>query len=67
MFKQLTRVGFKEIKDLYLRIAALRNLFIEFKHEVRSATRLAIERTQESLNFIKDFKRARLNAGVWME
>jgi len=28
--------------DLYLRIVAPRNLFIEFIHEVRSATRLAL-------------------------
>jgi len=27
---------FKQIKDLYLRIVAPRNLFIEFIHEVRS-------------------------------
>jgi len=30
---------FKQIKDLHLRIVAPRNLFIEFIHEVRSATR----------------------------
>ena len=47
MLKQLTRVGFKEIKDLYMRIVAPRNLFIEFMHEVRSATRLPTERTQK--------------------
>jgi len=33
---------FKQIKDLYLRIVAPRNLFIEFIHEVRSATRLPL-------------------------
>jgi len=38
---------FKQIKDVYLRIVASRNLFIEFIHEVRSATRLPIERTQK--------------------
>jgi len=40
---------FKQIKNLYLRIVAPRNLFIEFIHEVRSATRLPIERTRKSL------------------
>jgi len=29
---------FKQIKDLYMRIVAPRNLFIEFIHEVRRAT-----------------------------
>jgi len=43
MFKQLTRVGIQT--HLYLRIVAPRNLFIEFIHKVRSATRLPIERT----------------------
>jgi len=38
---------FKQIKDLYLRIVAPRNFFIEFMHEVRSATRLPIEITWE--------------------
>jgi len=38
---------FKQIKDLYVRIVAPRNLFIKFIHEVRSATRFPIERTQE--------------------
>jgi len=38
---------FKQIKDLYLRIVAPRNLFIEFIHEVRSATRLPFDRTWE--------------------
>jgi len=36
---------FKQIKDLYLRIVAPCNLFIEFIHEVRSSTRLPIGRT----------------------
>jgi len=45
---------FKQIKDLYLRIAAPRNLFIEFMHEVRSATGLPTERTWFKL--IKDLK-----------
>jgi len=40
-------VEFKQIKDLYLRIAAPRNLFIEVMHVVRSATRLPIEKTQK--------------------
>jgi len=40
---------FKQIKDLYPRIVAPRNLFIEFIHEVQSATRLAIDRTRKSL------------------
>jgi len=40
---------FKQIKDLYLRIVAPRNLFIKFIHEVQSATQLLIERTQKSL------------------
>ena len=38
---------FKQIKYLYLRIVAPRNLFIKFIHEMRSATRLPIERTWE--------------------
>jgi len=36
---------FKQIKDLYMRIVATPKLFIEFMHELRSATRLPIERT----------------------
>jgi len=32
-----------------MRIVAPRNLFIEYMHEVRSATRLPIERTRKSL------------------
>jgi len=39
---------FKQIKDLYLRIVAPRDLFIEFIHEVRNATRLPIETTRKS-------------------
>jgi len=35
---------FKQIKDLYPRIVAPCNLFIEFIHEMRSATRLPIEK-----------------------
>jgi len=54
---------FKQIKALFMRIVAPRNLVIQFMHEVRSATRLPIERTQK-LKFINDFKRARLNTGV---
>jgi len=37
----------KQIKYLYLRISAPRNLFVELMHEVRIATRLPIERTQK--------------------
>jgi len=40
MSEQLVRVGIETNKDHYLRIVAPRNLFIEFIHEVRSATRL---------------------------
>jgi len=47
MFKQLV-YKFKQIKDLYLRTVAPRNLYIEFVHELRSATRLPIERTWEA-------------------
>jgi len=39
----------KQIKDLYLRIVATYNLFIEFIDEVRSATRLPIESTRKSV------------------
>jgi len=39
----------KQIKHLYLRNVAPHNLFIAFIHEVRSATRLPIGRTQKSL------------------
>jgi len=54
-----------QTKDLYLRIVAPRNLFVEFMHEVRSATRLPIERTWKVFKkFIKDLKGARLNGGV---
>jgi len=49
MSKQLVRVGIKQIEDLYLRIVAPRNVFVEFMHEVRSTTRLPIERTRKSL------------------
>jgi len=47
MSKLLARVEFKQIKDLYMKIVAHRNVFIEFIHKVRSATRLLIERTQK--------------------
>jgi len=47
MSKQLVRVGIQTIKDLYLRTVAHCNLFVEFVHEVRSATRLPIERTRK--------------------
>jgi len=47
----------KQNKDLYLSIVAPRNLFIEFIHEVRSATRLPIERTREVLAVCWRFKR----------
>jgi len=46
----------KQNKDLYLSIVAPRNLFIEFIHEVRSATRLPIERTREVLAVCWRFK-----------
>jgi len=56
---------FKHIKDLYTRIVAPRNLFVEFTHEVRSATGLLIERTQKVFKkFIKVLKGAKLNRGV---
>jgi len=58
---------FKQIKDLYLRIVVPRNLFIEFIQEVRSATRLPIERTWKVLQFVKDLEGARLNGGVQVE
>jgi len=38
---------FKQIKDLYMTIAAPRKLFTEFIREVRNNTRLPIERTQK--------------------
>ena len=44
--------GSKQIKDLYLGIAEPRNLFIEFIHEVRSATGLPIERKGKSVRKI---------------
>jgi len=47
-----------------MRIVAPRNLFIEFIHEVRGANRSPLKERRKSLKFIKDFKRARLNAGV---
>jgi len=47
MSEQQVRVGIQT--NLYLRIVAPRNLFIEFIREVRSATRLPIERTWKSL------------------
>ena len=40
---------FKQIEDLYLRFVSSCNLFIEFIHEVRNATRLPNERTRKSL------------------
>jgi len=55
---------FKQIKDLYLRIVAPCYLFIEFIHEVRSATRL--RERGKSLQFVKGLKGARLN-GVQTE
>jgi len=49
MFKQLVEHmwEFKQVKDLYLRIVAPHNLLTEFIHEVRSATRLPIDRMQK--------------------
>jgi len=61
MSKQLVRMGIQKIKDLYLKIVAPRNLFIEFIHGVRSATRLPIDRTRKSL------KGAWLNGRVQIE
>ena len=61
---------FKQIKDLYLRTVAPRNLFIEFIHEVRCGTRLPIERTENvggSWQFVGDLKGARLNGGVQID
>jgi len=51
MSKQLVAYmwEFEQIKDLYLRIVAPCNLFVEFIHEVRSATQLPIDRTWKSL------------------
>jgi len=65
MFKQLTRVGIQTNLGFLSVNVAPRNLYIEFIHEVRNATRLPIERTQKVFKkFIEDFKRARLNAVV---
>ena len=55
---------FKQIKDLYVRIVAPHNLFVEFMHEVQSTTQLPIERTWKSLKFVKDLKGVRLNGRV---
>jgi len=41
----------------YLRIVALLNLFMEFVHEVRSATRLPIERTLKVFKLYLRFKK----------
>jgi len=46
---------FKQTKDFYLRMVAPHNLFIEFVHEVRSATRLVIGRTWKSLKIKRCF------------
>jgi len=54
----------KQIKDLYLRIVAPRNLFIEFIYEVQTAKRLPIERTQKLFKLIKNVRSARLNGGA---
>jgi len=45
MSKQLERVGIQTNSGSLSGIIATRNLFVEFIHEVRSATRLPIERT----------------------
>jgi len=47
---------FHHIKDLYLRIVAPGNLFIEFIHEVRNATRLPLRERRKSIKFGKDSK-----------
>jgi len=49
---------FKQIKDLYLRSVARRNLF---RCLGLGAIRLPIERTWKSVQFVKDLKGARLN------
>jgi len=58
-----------QIKDLHLQIVAPRNLFIEFIHEVRSATRLPTERTENvgSLCSLLKILGTRLNGGVQIE
>jgi len=50
-----------------MRIVATCNLFIEFIHKVRSATRLPLREHWKSLQFVKDLKGARLNGGVQIE
>jgi len=52
------------MKDLYLRIVAPHNLFIEFIHEVRSATRLPVERTWEVFQVDLRFQRQESRPGV---
>jgi len=49
MSKQLVRMGIQTNQGSFLRIVAPRNLFIEFMHEVRSATLLLIARMRKSL------------------
>ena len=52
---------FKQIKDLYLRIVAPRNLFVEFIHEVRSSLSRGDSPLRErgkALQFVKDLKGA---------
>jgi len=56
---------FKKINDFYVRIVAIRNLFIEFIHEVRSDSPLT--ECGKSLQYVKDLKGARLNGGVKIE
>jgi len=55
---------FKQIKDIFLRVAAPHNLFIEFIHEVRSATGSPLRERGKSLEFVKVLKGVRLNGGV---
>jgi len=64
MSEQLVRVGIETNKDHYLRIVAPRNLFIEFIHEVRSATRLPSPHWESGEKFINDLKGAWLNGRV---
>jgi len=58
---------FKQTKDLYLKIVATRNLFIEFTREVRSATDSPLRERGMSLQFVKDLNGATLNRGVQIE
>jgi len=56
---------FKQIKDLYLKIVAPRNFFIEFMDKVRPD--YPLKERGKSMQFVKDLKGARLNGGVQIE